>query len=220
MQWNTAGLCPWINFNLHHHGASFTWQPDGYICNDLRPIVWVSVSIQSLHGLTLGIGALSHFTMNCQARKPVVRTFLLRSWRDRLWWYITLFLSLATRCRCFFWWDRVFHGHCICSLLWRLLWGLLLLMLTVATSFALATVAPRGTVSVWLWLLASVRALCRLGCNLGTTNCFEVINALTFIASFPIRGTVAPFMRLATFATMLAIITMATGPSFRQCVSG
>ena len=79
MQWNTAGLRPWINFNLHHHGTSFTWHPDGYICYDLRPSVWVSVSIQPLCGLTLSVGALSHFTMNCKARKPVVRTFLFRS---------------------------------------------------------------------------------------------------------------------------------------------
>ena len=70
MQWNAARLRPRINFNLHHHGTSFTWHPDGYICNDLRPIVWVSVSIQILRGLTLGIGALRHFTMNCKARKP------------------------------------------------------------------------------------------------------------------------------------------------------
>ena len=46
-----------------------------------------------------------------------------------------------------------------------------------------------------------------------------MIDALAPIASFPIRGTVAPFMRLATFATPLAIITAATGPSFRQSVS-
>ena len=46
--------------------------------NDLRPIVWICVSIQPLRGLTLSIGALRHFTMNCKARKPVVRTFLLR----------------------------------------------------------------------------------------------------------------------------------------------
>ena len=79
MQWNAAWLRPWINFNLDHHGTSFTWHPDGDISNDLRPIVWVSVSIKPLQGLTLSIGALRHFTMNCKARKPVVRTFLLRS---------------------------------------------------------------------------------------------------------------------------------------------
>ena len=73
MQWNAARLCPRINFNLHHHGTSFTWHPDGYICNDLRPIVWVSVSIQPLHGLTLSVGALRHFTVNCKARKPFVQ---------------------------------------------------------------------------------------------------------------------------------------------------
>ena len=39
MQWNTAGLRSWINFNLHHHGTGFAWQPDGYICYDLRPSV-------------------------------------------------------------------------------------------------------------------------------------------------------------------------------------
>ena len=179
-----------------------------------------SVSVYSpIHGLILSIGALRHFTMNCKARKPVVCTFLLQSWKDRLWWYITLFLSLATRCSCYFWWDRVFHRHCIRILLRRLLWGLLLLVLTVATSFALAIVAPRGTTSRRLWLLALVRALCRLGCNLGMTNSFEMIDAFAPIASFPIHGTVAPFMRLATFATTLAIITAATGPSFRQCVS-
>ena len=77
MQWNTAGLRPWINFNLHHHSTSFTWHSDGDICNDLRSSVWVSVSIQPLQGLS--VGALRHFTVNCKARKPVVRTFLLRS---------------------------------------------------------------------------------------------------------------------------------------------
>ena len=45
MQWNTAGLRSWINFNLHHHGTGFAWQPDGYICYDLRPSVWICVSI-------------------------------------------------------------------------------------------------------------------------------------------------------------------------------
>ena len=219
MQWNAARLRPRINFNLHHHGTSFTWHSDGHICDDLRPIVWICVSIQPLRGLTLSIGALSHFTMNCKARKPVVRTFLLWPWKDRLWWYITLFLSLATRCSCYFWWERVFHHHCIRILLRQLLWGLLLLVLTVATSFALAIVAPHGTTSRRLWLLASVRALSRLGCNLVTTDSFEMIDAFAPIASFPIRRTVAPLMRLATFATTLAIITAATGPSFRQCVS-
>ena len=218
MQWNAARLRPRINFNLHHHSTSFTWHSDGHICDDLRPIVWICVSIQPLRGLTLSIGALRHFTMNCKARKPVVHTFLLRPWKDRLWWYITLFLSLATRCSCYFWWDRVFHRHCVRILLRRLLWGLLL-VLTVATSFALAIVAPHGTTSRQLWLLALVRALGRLGCNLGMTNGFEMIDAFAPIASFPIHGTVAPFMRLATFATTLAIITAATGPSFRQCVS-
>ena len=218
MQWNAAWLCPRINFNLHHHGASLTWHPDGDICNDLRPIVWVSVSIQPLQGLTLSFGALRHFTMNCKARKPVVRTFLLRPWKDRLWWYFTVFLSLSTRCSCYFWWDLVFERHCICFLLWQLL-GHLLLVFMVATSFALATVAPPGTMSLQLWLLASVRALCCLGCNLGTTNSFEMINTLALVASFAIRGAVALLMRFATFATTLAIITAATGPSFRQCVS-
>ena len=156
--------------------------------------------------------------MNCKARKPVVRTFLLRPWRDRLWWYITLFLSLATRCSCYFWWDRVFHRHCIRILLRWLLWCFHLLVLTVATSFALAIVTPRGTTSRRLWLLASVRALAPLGCNLWMTNGFEMIDAFAPIASFPIRGTVAPFMRFATVATMMASITAATGPSFRQCV--
>ena len=218
MQWNAARLRPRINFNLHHHGTSFTWHSDGYICNDLRPIVWVSVSIQPLYGLTLGIGALRHFTMHCKARKTCC-TYLPPPVPDRtIFGYITVILSLATRCSCYFWWDRVFHRHCIRILLWRLLWCLLLLML-FATSFALAIVAPRGTSSVQLWLLASVRALCRLGCNLGMTNSFEMINTLTLIASFPICGTVAPLMRLATFATTLAIITAATGPSFQQCVS-
>ena len=217
MQWDAARLRPWINFNLHHHGTSFTWHPDGDICNDLRPIIWVGVSIQPLHGLTLSVGALRHFTMNCKARKPVVRTFLLQSWMDRLW-YITVILSLTTRCSCYSWWDRVFERHCTCFLLRRLLWGLPLLLL-FATSFALATVAPRGTMSLRVWLLASVRALRRLGCNLGTTNGFEMINTLTLITSFPICGTVALLMRFATFATTLAIITVATGPSFRQCVS-
>ena len=171
------------------------------------------VILARLLGWTLlsGIGALRHFTMNCKARKPVVRTFLFRSWKDRLWWYITLFLSLATRCSCYFWWDRVFHHHCIRILLRRLLWCLLLF----ATSFAMAIVAPRGTTSRRLWLLASVRALSRLGCNLWTTDSFEMIDALAPIASFAIRGTVAPLMGLATFATTLAIITAATGPSFR-----
>ena len=126
------GCAPGSTLNLHHHGTSFTWHSDGHVCDDLRPIVWICVSIQPLQGLTLSIGALRHFTMNCKARKPVVRTFLLRSWKDRLWWYITLFLSLATRCSCYFWWDRVFHRHCIRILLRRLLWGLLLLVLTVA----------------------------------------------------------------------------------------
>ena len=219
MQWNAARLRPRINFNLHHHSTSFAWHSDGHICDDLRPYRLDLCQHTAPPRLTLSIGALRHFTMNCKARKPVVRTFLLRPWRDHLWWYITLFLSLATRCSCYFWWDRVFHRHCIRILLRRLLWGLLLLVLTVATSFALAIVAPRGTTSRWLWLLASVRALCRLGCNLGTTNSFEMIDAFAPIASFPICGTVAPFMRLATFATTLAIITVATGPSFRQCVS-
>ena len=79
MQWNAARLRPRINFNLHHHGTSFTWHPDGHVCDDLRPIVWICVSIQPLRGLILSIGALSHLTMNCKARKPVVRTFLFRS---------------------------------------------------------------------------------------------------------------------------------------------
>ena len=82
----------------------------------------------------------------------------------------------------------------------------------------LAIVAPRGTTSRRLWLLASVRALSCLG-YLWTTDSFEVIDALAPIASFAIRGTVAPLIGLATFATTLAIITAATGPSFRQCVS-
>ena len=218
MQWNAARLRPRINFNLHHHGTSFTWHPDGDICNDLRPIVWVSVSIQPLQGLTLSIGALRHFTLNCKARKPVVHSFL-QSWKYCLWWYFTVILSLSTRCSCYSWWDRVFECHCIRFLLRWLLWGLLLLVLTVATSFALATVAPRGTVSVRLWLLASVRALRCLGCNLRMTNSFEMINTLALIASFPIRGAVASLMRFATFTTTLAIITTATGPSFRQCMS-
>ena len=192
-----------------------TWHPDGHVCDDLRSIVWICVSIQPLRGLTLSIGALSHLTMDCKARKPVVRTFLFRSWKDRLWWYITLFLSLTTRCSCYFWWDRVFHRHCIRILLRRLLRHLLLF----ATSFAMAIVAPRGTTSRRLWLLALVRALSRLGCNLWTTDSFEMIDALAPIASFAIRRTVAPLMGLATFATTLAIITAATGPSFRQCVS-
>ena len=55
MQWNAAGLRPRINFNLHHHGTSFTWHSDGHICDDLRPIVWICVSIQPLRGLTLSI---------------------------------------------------------------------------------------------------------------------------------------------------------------------
>ena len=92
-------------------------------------------------------------------------------------------------------------------------------MLTVATSFALAVVALCGTMSLWVWLLASVRALSCLGCNLGMTNSFEMINTLALVASFPIRGAVASLMRFATFAKTLAIITTATGPSFRQCVS-
>ena len=79
--------------------------------------------------------------------------------------------------------------------------------------------APRGTTSVRLWLLASVRALSRLGCNLWMTDSLEMIDAFAPIARFPIRRTIAPLMRLATFATTLAIITAATGPSFRQCVS-
>ena len=219
MQWNAAWLCPRINFNLHHHGTSFTWHPDGDICNDLRPIVWVSISIQPLQGLTLGIGVLRHFTVNCKARKPVVHTLLFRSWKDRLWWDITLFLSLTTRCSCYSWWDRVLDHHSMCFLLQWLLGHLLLLVLTVATSFALAVIAPRGTMSLWVWLLASVRALCCLGCQLGMTNSFEMINTLALVASFPIRGAVASLMRFATFATTLAIITAATGPSFRQCVS-
>ena len=215
MQWHAARLRPGINFNLHHHGTSFTWHPDGHVCDDLRPIVWICVSIQPLRGLTLSVGALRHFTMNCKARKPVVRTFLFRSWKDRLWWYITLFLSLATRCSCYFWWDLVFHRHCIRILLLRLLWCLLLF----ATSFAMAIVAPRGTTSLRLWLLASVRALSHLGCNLWMTDSLEMIDAFAPIARLPISRTVALLMRLATFATTLAIITAATGPSFRQCVS-
>ena len=125
----------------------------------------------------------------------------------------------TTRCSCYFWWDRVFHRHCIRFLLRWLLWGLLLLVLTVATSFALASVAPCGTMSVRLWLLASVRALCHLGCNLGMTNSFKMIDAFASITGLPICGAVPSLMRFATFATMLAIITAATGPSFRQCVS-
>ena len=115
--------------------------------------------------------------------------------------------------------TEFFHRHCIRFLLRRLLWGLLLLMLLFATSFAMAAVAPRGTMSLRVWLLASVRALGHLGCNLGTTNGFKMIDAFAPIASFPIRRTVAPLMRLATFATTLAIITAATGPSSRQCMS-
>ena len=79
MQTNAARLHPRINFNLHHYGTSFTWHPDGDICNDFRSIVWVIVIIQPLQGLTLSVGALKHFTMHCKARKPVVRIFLLRS---------------------------------------------------------------------------------------------------------------------------------------------
>ena len=59
MQWNAAWLHLRINFNLHHHGTSFTWHPDGDICYDLRPIVWVSVSVQPFW-LTLSIGACWH----------------------------------------------------------------------------------------------------------------------------------------------------------------
>ena len=86
--------------------------------------------------------------MHCKARKPVVRTFLLQSWKDRLWWYFTMILSLSTRCSCYFWWDRVFERHCICFLLRWLLRCLLLLLLMIATSFALAAVAPCGAMSL------------------------------------------------------------------------
>ena len=91
-------------------------------------------------------------------------------------------------------------------------------MLTVATSFALASVAPCGTTSVRLWLLASVRALRRLGCNLGTTDSFKMIDALAPIASFPIRGTVA---RHETYHICHNVGHYYRGhwAVFRQCVS-
>ena len=55
--------------------------------------------------------------------------------------------------------------------------------------------------------------------DIGTTNSFEMINTLALVASFPICGAVASLMRFATFATTLAIVTPATGLSFRQCMS-
>ena len=133
---------------------------------------------------------------------------------DTLPWF-----SLSTRCSCYFWWDRVFECHCLCFLLRWLLWRLLLLVLMVATSFALAIVAPRGTMSLGLWLLALVRALHRLGCNLRMTNGFEMIDAFASITGLPICGAVPSLMRFATFATMMAIITMATGSSFSEGMS-
>ena len=54
---------------------AFTWHPDCDVCYDLRPIVWVSVCVQHIHGLTLKVGALSQFAIDCIARKPVVCTF-------------------------------------------------------------------------------------------------------------------------------------------------
>ena len=59
-----------------------------------------------------------------------------------------------------------------------------------------------------------MRALHCLGCNLGMTNGFEMINKLAFITGLPIHGAVALLMRFATFAMMVAIVTPATGPSF------
>ena len=157
-----------------------------------------SVSVYSPSvGLLSALVLWAILLWTAKQEKPVVRTFLFRSWKDRLWWYITLFLSLATRCSCYFWWDRVFHRHCIRILLRRLLWCLLLF----ATSFAMAIVAPRGTTSLRLWLLASVRALSHLGCNLWTTDSLEMIDAFAPIARLPISRTVAPLVRLATFAT-------------------
>ena len=92
-------------------------------------------------------------------------------------------------------------------------------MLTVATSFAMAIVTPHGTMSLWLWFLASVRALHCLGCNLGMTNGFEMIDAFASIAGLPICGAVPSLMRFAKFATTMAIITAATGPSFSEGMS-
>ena len=220
MQWNAARLRPRINFNLHHHGASFTRHPDGDICNDLRPIVWVSVSIQPLcKGLLLALVLWDILLWTAKQENllyiPSTSGPERTVFDDTLLWFSlsppdvvvtpdgTEFLNVTAYAFCF----------------GRLLWGLLLLVLTVATSFALATVAPRGTVSVQLWLLALVRALHRLGCNLGMTNSFEMINTLALVASFPICGAVASLMRFATFATTLAIVTTATGPSLRQCMS-
>ena len=83
-----------------------------------------------------------------------------------------------------------------------------------ATSFALASVAPCGAVSLQLWLLASMRPLRHLGCNLGMTHSLKMINNFAFVTVLPIHRAVTSLMRFATFATMMAIITAATGPSF------
>ena len=69
MQWNAARLRPRINFNLHHHGTSFAWHSDGHVCDDLRPIVWICVSIQPLRGLTLSVGCFETFYYQLQSKK-------------------------------------------------------------------------------------------------------------------------------------------------------
>ena len=47
----------------------------------------------------------------------------------------------------------------------------------------------------------------------------KMINTFAFVTGLPIRGAVASLIRFATFATAIAIITAATGPSFSKGMS-
>ena len=59
------------------------------------------------------------------------------------------------------------------------------MLLTFATTLAISSTVASRQASSLLWLLSFLRAGHCLGFNLGMTNGFEMINALTFITDLP-----------------------------------
>ena len=76
LYWYASWLRSRVNLYFHHHGTWLPWHPDGHICDYLRPIVWVSICVQPLTGLTLSIGALRQSKKTCYMYLLLLTPFL------------------------------------------------------------------------------------------------------------------------------------------------